>query len=260
MNQLEFYSPLPVEELLGSQKILILGPSLGTTHEAWSRSLSFIGDDIKPVVFDLPGHGRTKEFDADWSIEDLADQVIALADRLEVRQFSYAGLSLSGAVGYALAINHSSRLSSVSIIGSAPKLGSQDSWRAREEQVLELGTKSLVAQTSERWFTSSFAERKPEVVEQFMQMLATIPKQSYAQACRALAKFDVWDQISEIDIPTLIVHAGEDKVVSLQDAERANGLIQGSGLIEISGVAHQAAAEAPEVTIKHVSFYARKFR
>jgi 3-oxoadipate enol-lactonase len=258
--ELGYFSPLPLDQLQGSQKALLLGPSLGSTHRAWDRALSFIGEDIKPIVFDLPGHGLTPTPDSDWSISDLADAVVRLADRLEIRQFSYAGISLSGAVGYQLALSHERRLSSVGVLCSAPKLGSAEAWQKRIEQVENHGTSSLVEATMQRWFTPRFAERKPEVVSQFAEDLAAVDDLGYIQACRALAEFDVWDRLAQIELPTLIVHGSEDQVVSWEDAQRADSLIADSGLIEISGVSHQAIAEAPEVAIKHISFYARKFR
>lgn len=222
--------------------------------------MAFLGEDIKPIVFDLPGHGLTPEFDYDWSIEQLADQVIALADRLELKEFAYAGTSISGAVGYALALAHPKRLSSVSIICSAPKIGSPEIWEERISLVSAQGTASLVAATKSRWFTEQFASRKPAVVEELMSMLASTSKAAYLGACRALSGFNAWERLPEIKLPVLIVHGSEDPTVSLADAERANQLISDSGLIEISGVAHQAALEAPEVVMKHISFYARKFR
>lgn len=260
MITLGHYSPLSEEEIRGSQKALILGPSLGSTHRAWMRSLSFIGDDIKPVVFDLPGHGSSALPETNWSIADLADSVIALADSLDIRQFSYAGVSISGAVGFELALRHPDRLSSLSILSSAPKLGTADSWQQRQSQVAESGLGSLVEATLTRWFTPGFIAKKPEVVNEFRQMFAEVETQGYIQACRALAEFDVWDRLSDIEIPTLVVHGSEDPVVSWSDCQRANDLIPDCGLIQISGASHQLIAEAPEVAIKHVSFYARKFR
>ena len=260
MITLGHWSPLAPEEVVGSQKALLLGPSLGSTHRAWSRALAFIGEDIKPVVFDLPGHGLSAVPEAGWSISDLADAVVRLADSLELRQFSYGGISLSGAVGLELAIRYPDRLSSVAVLSSAPKIGTLESWQQRQTQVLQSGMGPLVEPTLARWFTPGFSARRPEVVAEFGQMLSGVDPHAYAQACQALAEFDVWDRISEIEIPTLIVHGSDDPVTSWADAQRMNELVSDSGLIQISGASHQVIAEAPEVAIKHVSFYARKYR
>lgn len=260
MLNLEFWSPLPETELVGSQKALILGPALGCSHRSWQSALSFIGEDIKPIVFGLPGHGLTPATNLEWDMDDLSDAVVRIADRLEIRQFTYAGTDLSGLLGYQLALKHRNRLSSLGVLCSSPRIGHSETCKSQATAISKGGMKSIVDATLRGWFTEEFLNGKPEIVSRFAREFLDVDCTAYLQACEAIATFDLWDQISQIEIPTLIVHGSEDKLVSWDDAKRADSLIPDSGLVEITGVGHQAIVEAPEVAIKHISFYARKFR
>lgn len=260
MLDLGYWSPLPESELLGSQKALVLGPSLGMTHKSWQRAVSFIKEDIKPIVFDLPGHGLSTMGTHNWTIRDLAEAVIRLVDRLEIRSFTFAGSSISGLVGYQLAIRHEKRVNAIVTICSSARLDNQGYWKGMGERVVKEGTKKLAKRVVSDGFSQGFCESAPDVLDQLIDDFYSVDESSYIQGCTAISNADYWSELSGIRVPTLIVHGSEDQIVTLSDSQRANSLIADSGLVEITGVGHQAIVEAPEVAMKHVSFYARKFR
>ncbi|MFM1950354.1 MAG: 3-oxoadipate enol-lactonase 2 [Actinomycetota bacterium] len=257
--KLAYQSPLDHQDLVGSQKALILGSSLGTNAEAWTPALKFIGDDIKPLVYDLPGHGNSAP-NPEWSISEVADAVVALADELELRAFSFAGVSISGQVGIDLAIRYPDRLHALVAICTSPKISDRQFWDERIENVSQFGLDEVVEETQRSWFSEKFQERKPEVVSASLQQLRQIDRSSYLAACRAIDAYDAWPLLPKLEVPTLLIHGEQDDVVSFDSLERACALIPDCGLIQIGGVKHQAHLEAPEVIMKHISFYARKFR
>jgi len=53
-----------------SQPVLILGPSLGATTQAWDDLVSLLRDHFAIVRFDLPGHGASPVADAPFTLSD----------------------------------------------------------------------------------------------------------------------------------------------------------------------------------------------
>ncbi len=50
-------SNLPLEQLEGSSKVVILGPSFGTTADVWDVAQKHFNPEMKYMRFDSPGHG-----------------------------------------------------------------------------------------------------------------------------------------------------------------------------------------------------------
>ena len=103
-----------------TQNVLIVGPSLGTTSEMWRGARAFLEPEFAVVAWDLPGHGSSPSSSTPLSIESLAADVIAAADRLGVERFDYAGVSIGGAVGLVLARNYPDRIRSVVEVAEPP--------------------------------------------------------------------------------------------------------------------------------------------
>ncbi len=251
-------SNLPLEQLEGSSEVVILGPGFGTTAEVWDVAQKHFNPEMKYLRFDLPGHGLSPAVTESFTVEDLAHAVIELADSLNISKFCYAGVSLGGAIGLTLALKYPSRVKVVLPICSAPKFGDSASWITRTAQVRENGTAQFVDGTRDRWFSKRFQVRKPELMEQTLQMLANVDRESYALGCEALSKYDITNELQKINVPVMVIAGELDPVVPYATAlEYSQQLGEGS-IIEVLGVAHQAVLEAPEVLAKHINYSVRQ--
>lgn len=251
-------SNLPLEQLKGSSKVVILGPGFGTTAEMWDAAQKHLNPEMYYLRFDLPGHGLSPAVTEAFAVEDMADAVIDLADSLDINSFCYAGVSLGGAIGLTLALKYPKRVKVVLPICSAPKFGDTDSWFARAEAVRENGTAQFAEGTKDRWFSKRFQERKPELVEQTLQMLRDVDCESYALGCEALASYDITSELQEISVPVMVVAGELDPVVPYASALEYSQQLGAGSIIEVLGVAHQAVLEAPEVLAKHINYSVRQ--
>lgn len=189
---------------------VLLGASLGTTHRLWDRLAEDLSGDFRVVRFDTRGHGQSPAPDTSYTLDGLAQDVVALADRLGLDRFAYLGLSLGGAIGQRLGSAHGDRLTSLVLAATAPVFGTPDLWRERADTVRGSGTDALVEATTERWFTPAFREQHPDEVAWVMDMFRKTPADGYAGCCDALAGFDATDELVRIGAPTLVVAAALD--------------------------------------------------
>ncbi len=251
-------SNVPLEQLEGSAKVVILGPGFGTTAEMWEVAQNHFNPEMYYLRFDLPGHGLSPTATEPFTVEDLADAVIELADSLSIDKFCYAGVSLGGAIGLTLALKYPNRVKVLLSICSAPKFGDSADWTARASRVRTDGLDFIADSVAERWFSEKFRARKPEVVEQIVSTLKTIDVKSYALGCEALANFDLAKRLGEIDVPVMVVSGELDPVVSYEYALAYSQQLGDGSIIEVLGVAHQAVLEAPEVLAKHINYSVRQ--
>jgi 3-oxoadipate enol-lactonase len=226
--------------------VVLLGASLGTDLRLWDRLAAELSADHRVVRFDTRGHGRSPAPAGGYSLEGLAADVVALADRLDVERFSYVGLSLGGAIGQVLALEHPDRLHSLVLCCTAPVFGDPVTWRERAEQVRRDGVDELVAPTFDRWFTEEFRTARPDVVAAIEQMFRATPREGYAGCCEALASYDVTVRLPEITVPTRVVAGGRDPGSPPAVARAMADAIPGADLVVVDGAAHIANLARPD--------------
>jgi 3-oxoadipate enol-lactonase/4-carboxymuconolactone decarboxylase len=234
--------------------LLVLGPSLGTSATTlWSECAAGLTDVFDVVAWDLPGHGYNHTVpDESFTMAELAGGVLkVLEEILEQRDqyagtFAYAGVSVGGAVGLQLLLDHPSRVSSAVLLGTGAKIGDPAMWGGRVGQVSVSGTPVMVSGSAERWFGPGFLDRRPDTGSALLHALQDTNDEGYIQVCEALAEFDVRDQLGKIDAPILAVAGAADGVTPTRGLREIAERGQRGQLVELEGVAHLAPAEAPE--------------
>lgn len=226
--------------------LLILGPSLGSDSLLWGAASALLADKFSLLVWDLPGHGQSAPAKEPFTLAELADAVIALADDRGARQFAYAGVSLGGAVGLELALRHPERLSGLSTICSLAAFGEPAAWHERAETVRRQSTAALVEASAKRWFGPDFIAANPRVASSLLHALSDTDDESYALCCEALAAFDVRPRLGEISVPLLALSGQFDPVAPPEVVEAMAAAVQQGRAVEIPDAGHLAPAEQPE--------------
>jgi 3-oxoadipate enol-lactonase/4-carboxymuconolactone decarboxylase len=233
--------------------LLVLGPSLGTSAGAlWTESAQHLAGDFDVLAWDLPGHGHNRSVpDEPFTVADLADGVLALvADVQEQRgdagtPFAYAGVSVGGAVGLQLLLDHPDRVTAAALVCTGARIGDADSWGTRADQVRASGTSGLVAASAERWFAAGFMEQHPRRASALLHALADAADTGYVQVCGALAAFDVRDRLAEITQPVLAIAGEQDPVTPPALLQAIVDGVKEGRLVVLDDASHLAPAERP---------------
>lgn len=226
---------------------LVVGPSLGTPVAAlWSVPATRLTRTFHVVGWDLPGHGASPPPQGPFTIADLAVAVVKLVnDLVGSRPFSYAGVSVAGAVGLQLLLAAPERIASAALISTAARIGDPDDWRSRAKIVRKSGTGELVAGSVRRWFAAGFFERDPVAARALLNGLRTVDAEGYARTCEALASFDTRDRLGEIDSPVLAI-AGANDIITPPEAVRSVATnVRRGRFLKLHNAAHLVPAERP---------------
>jgi 3-oxoadipate enol-lactonase len=234
-----------VEDGPADGPVLVLGPSLGTDVGLFDAQVAEFASSHRVIRFDLRGHGGSEVVPGACTMADLADDVLALLDSLEVDRFSYAGVSIGGAIGQQLALTVPERLEKLAIIASAAQFADPPSWVVRAEQVRSEGTEMLVSSRTGTWFTAEFAEREPAEAERLVRMLRDTPPDGYAACCEAIGAFDVRSRFGEISTPTLVVAGSEDPATPVDMVREIADAIPGAQFVVVPGAGHLPNATDP---------------
>ncbi|HEY0474181.1 MAG TPA: 3-oxoadipate enol-lactonase [Kribbella sp.] len=231
---------------------LLLGSSLGTTHEMWAPQLEPLSERFRVVAFDHRGHGGSEVPPGPYSIDDLGGDVLELLDTIGIEDASYAGISLGGAVGLWLAENAPDRFHRFVLIcpPAYPVAGPQP-WIDRAAQVRAEGTKAIVEATLAKWFLPEYREKHPAEVDVIRQQFVSTPAEGYAGCCEALAAMDLRDRLGEITAPVLLITAEADTSIPPETVVPLASQIPGAQLEIIENAAHLVSYSHPEV-INHL--------
>lgn len=230
---------LALSQLAGdpsAARLLVVGPSLGTgVAQLWQACAALLPSDLQVVGWDLPGHGASRPTAAAFTIDDLASAVRDGATRVAAgRPAAFAGVSLGGAVGFALAADPGP-FGAVVTLASARVIGTPEGWHDRAAFVRKAGTSAMVAGSSERWFAPGFLDRAPSAGGVLLMALREVDDESYALACEALAGYDARDRAAVV--PLLVAGGSDDTVVTPDQVD-----------VVLDGVGHLPPTEDPAAT------------
>ena len=243
-------------ELAGPEQapVLMLSNSLGTSLEMWQPQMAEVAKDFRILRYDTRGHGRSSVSPGPYSIDQLANDVLALLDRLGYSKVLFCGLSMGGMIAMSLAMKAPQRLSKIVLCNTAPQIGSAEVWNARIETVAQGGMTTIVDGVLERWFTPTFRANSPAAVESTRKMLLNTPATGYVATCAAIRDYNVSDSIATIRVPALIISGSYDPVTSPQAGHFMAENIHGAVYKELPA-AHLSNIEAAAAFTSELSIF-----
>lgn len=187
-----------------------------------------------------PGAGTTPRAPHALELDDLADTVVAAGRSTGAERFPVVGLSLGAAVAVTAAVRHPEHVSALVLTVGLTRTDVQVRavtrvWRhladtGRTDVLAEL---LLYTASSPITLASmSTADADASVAE----IARTYPTGG-ADHAELAARVDVTDLLPQVDVPTLVVVAGQDRIV-LPDTTRLLATIPGAQLLELPDAGH----------------------
>jgi 3-oxoadipate enol-lactonase len=225
---------------------VLFSNSLGTTHRMWDAVVEELAPDFRCIRYDTRGHGASRlKGRAAFEIADLAADAIAILDNLGVARVHFAGLSLGGMTGQAMAIHHPERLASLTLMATTAHMPPAQGWLDRAALVRREGTQAILDATLPRWFSPGFLAANPPVIGAVSRDFAAIDAEGYAACCEAIARMDFRDALQQIFAPTLVIAGQQDPATPVAMSDDLRRHITGARLVVIDPAAHLLAVEQP---------------
>ncbi len=194
-----------------NRPVIMFAHSLGVDHGQWAPQATELQDDFQVLRHDLRGHGASDAPDAEYSIETLGRDALALADALGIRQFAFCGLSIGGMIGQWLGANAGGRITRLILANTSPKTGDPASMEQRRKTVLADGMPAIVDAVLGRFFTAESREAgNPYVATTRRTVLACNPV-GYAGCAAAVRDMDQMALMRRIAVPTLVIGGEHDQ-------------------------------------------------
>lgn len=168
--------------------VLVLLNSIGTDIALYDAAVPYLIKDFRLLRIDARGHGASDATDGDYSLDLLADDVLAVMDAGGVETAALCGTSMGGMVAMTLALKSPRRVTALVLACTSAAIDPAI-WAARGAAVREGGTAAIADMAMSRFFSDAFRDKHPEAVETVRSNLLAQNAHGYA-ACAAAIRED----------------------------------------------------------------------
>jgi 3-oxoadipate enol-lactonase len=223
---------------------LILSHSLACTVRMWDPQIAAFKDRYRILAYDMRGHGQSAAPAGPYTLDMLADDVLALMKELKIERARYVGLSIGGMIGQHLALKEPKRFEKMVLAdtGHTQTPETLKQWEERIRIAQAQGMKPLVAGTMERWFTPAFRDR-PEA-KRIADLIAATPVAGYVGCGQAIMKLNTTGRLKDIKLPVLAITGEADAAAG--GTKYIGEHVPGAKFVNIPQAAHIANIEQAE--------------
>jgi 3-oxoadipate enol-lactonase len=215
---------------------------LGASKNAWNLQRIAMATRFRCISFDNRGAGRSDKPTEPFTLEQMADDAIAVLDAAGIETAHVVGASMGGVISQIVAVKYPQRVRSLTLVCTACR---NHPWRqellqswaktAGEKGMIEVGKEAA------QWVMSPRSFRRLVPAFTWMGPLAALrPRHSFVSQIHAIldTREDLVDQLSTITAPTMVIVGNQDILTPRGDSEEIAERIPNSELVVISGAAH----------------------
>jgi 3-oxoadipate enol-lactonase len=225
-----------------SAPAVLMIQGLGADKHGWDMQRFVLARRYRVIAFDNRGAGRSDKPFGVYSIEQMADDAVAVLDDAGVDAAHVVGASMGGAISQLMAVRHPARVLSLTLACTACR---HQPWRREllerwAQTALERGMGSMTNEAA-RWVMAPRSFRRLVPAFGWLGPLAMgRPPHSFVAQVRAILAADerLAEELYTITVPTLVIVGNQDILTPRGDSEEIADRIPGAELVVISGAAH----------------------
>lgn len=234
----------------GPPLLMIMG--YGGQAASWGEPIvSELRKSFRTVRLSNRGTGDSDRPAEQFTVRDMADDAVALLDALGIRKAHVFGVSMGGMIAQELVLAYPERVEGL-VLGCTAAGGPTMVLADQEVRDMMTPVPGLTREEQVRkmWpgiTTQAMIEARTFLEEQLKVSLAKpTPVDTILKQAVAIASFNVYDRLTTITKPTLVIHGDKDRLVPLPNGRIVHERIPGSRFEVLPGAAHMFFWEYPK--------------
>jgi 3-oxoadipate enol-lactonase len=240
----------------GGPATLVLIHEMGGTLDSWDQVLPALNNSRRVVRYDTRGAGLSEKIHSSVSWDQMADDVAALLDALEIRgRVALAGIAVGAAIAVHFAVRYPDRAAALVLHG--PAVGVAEERRQatldRAAAVQAGGMRSVVE--------ASLAASYPPVVRHDPAVFAAFRARwlgndpaSFAAINRMLAGESIEHELVRIGCPALFTAGRHDGLRPASIIEPMARQVRGAAFLELNS-GHFASVQTPGLVGQAIHYF-----
>jgi 3-oxoadipate enol-lactonase len=237
----------------GRGPALLLVPGLGYASWSWEAQLP-LAASWRLLAVDPRGAGRSFKPSAPYTIAEMAAELAEVVRVVDEPPVHVAGFSMGGYLALVLAARWPQVVRSLVLIatssGGAGHLPVPDATRSAWLAAADLPPADYARSTMHLSFAPGWVDANEKDYERLLAARLAYPTpaacwRAQYEACEAYLSEGV--DVASIDVPTLVIHGREDRVVPFGNGERLAATLPRGHFLALDGAGHLAHIECPAV-------------
>jgi pimeloyl-ACP methyl ester carboxylesterase len=236
----------------GSRTILAHGGWIGS-WELWTEPFRDLSKTWRTVAYDHRGTGATIAPVDSISLETMVDDLFAVMDNLKIETCVLAAESAGGMIAVQAAIQQPQRFSGLVLVDALLHRSDDGS-----DGGFIQGLKTNFEETIDRFVDACVPEWEPdsrEIRSWGRKILFRASSESAVKLIECAYGVDLRPGLSQIHIPTLILHGDRDVIVPVSDSEYMASQIPESCLHVFKGAGHVPTLTRSEEVAGQINQY-----
>jgi len=240
------------EESGSGPETIVFSHGLLMSGEMFSEQVKALSGRYRCISYDHRGQSRSEVTDSAYDMDSLTEDAAALIRELDCAPCHFAGLSMGGFVGMRLAIRQPELLKSLVLLETtADPEPEQNKGPYRRLAFIGrwLSFRLVINPLMKIMFGRSFLEdpARKAVRAKWRNHLLGLNRVGTSRAAHGVIDREgVYDQLDQIDTPTLIIVGDEDVATPPAKSERMRDAIRGARLTILPRGGHSSTIEEPE--------------
>jgi pimeloyl-ACP methyl ester carboxylesterase len=256
-----------------SENVLLFIHGLGSYLKAWDRNIPELKNHFRCIALDLPGYGKSSKQIHSGEVSFYVEILNEFITKLNLKSVSLVGHSMGGQIVLAYAIKYPSQI--VKLILAAPA-GFETFNQDEIELIKKIISPEILFKTSDHQirlnYQFNFFKMPVETEEMVADRIAIKTDEDFFNHCTivsnslfGLLNAPVFDQLKQINIPTLIFFGNDDLLIPNKSihqttteeiASRGSSQINNNKVILLYECGHFLQYEKPcEFNAQMISFF-----
>jgi 3-oxoadipate enol-lactonase len=230
-------------EVYGEGPPLVLVHANPFDHRLFTYQIARWSPYFRIVALDIRGYGRSDKPEAEFSLRDMADDVLAVCAQEHIKRAIFLGVSVGSGICLLIGLDTPEIAQAVILVGGSSKGGADISKRVagytsadlkgyQRSHIRELVAPGFPETMLGRWALDLFSENAH-----------TLSGRSIANNFKAREACDMRGRLAKMKPPTLVINGEHD--VSLQRGTDTASLIPGAKHMMLPGTGHACCIEDP---------------
>ena len=226
----------------------------------WAQQEDALCSQFRIITIDLRGHGESDAPLWHYTLEQSADDVCALLDRLSIQQAIFTGLSMGGYILFAFYRKYATHVKGLILADTKAQADTEEGKNGRfqlAQIAYKKGPSAIADVMIPKLLSPATVQTNPDLVHQVRGMIEGNQISGIAGDLMAMAdRPDSFPLLSQITCPTQIIVGELDQATPPSDAKLMAEHILHARLAIIPNAAHLSNLEQPETFNQIVGSFA----
>jgi 3-oxoadipate enol-lactonase len=242
-------------QLRGSGSPLVMIHGAQGDQTMFNDLAAQFASDYRVLTFDQRGSGLSEKPNMDYSIAMLADDTAALMDHVGFATAHIVGVSMGGMIALEFVLRYPAKTRSVVLGCTTPggpkaiRIGGTAFTNAYSATPMSAEERGRAL--AEAAFTKGHIEKHPEIIPAMIEARRQRPIDPAAldHRLKAALRHDVYDRLTEIKAPTLVITGRDDALISWENSRLLADQIPGAELVILEPAGHCFWLEEPQQSL-----------